>query len=345
MSAKDRWKIASHNVQNISHWKNSESTTTAFTAKASYRIRLKNGKIESRGECINIDQDKNIASYFGDNFSRICIHYSLKGNIKFFYSVMNIIAYFFAYFYLFSFTDCRQCEKISNNTLSNNTYICNTFCNEKSINKDYILYFCFSVWLLLFIQNTLLSNRHLLHRIWKKSMLPYLQLYMSFIQTWALCDLVGWDKRIFIAIPSLFLNQIMIINNDSIYFKKKRKKIIMIQLLVSIIWNFLLILSLRRNWINDMYPNNMFTLMIAPDRFYLNNISVFFGKGSSVMFLIFGQIIFRIRHPDKSYMLRTNYTIKSNREWNKLFRDNRVVKRKTLEQDVEKTKGFLQIVI
>ena len=69
-----------------------------------------------------------------------------------------------------------------------------------------------------------------------------------------------------------------------VYILKKKKKIIMIQLLVSIIWNFLLILSLRRNWINDMYPNNMFTLMIAPDRFYLNNISVFFGKGSSVMF-------------------------------------------------------------
>ena len=41
------------------------------------------------------------------------------------------------------------------------------FAMKKSINKDYILYLYFSVWLLLFIQNTLLSNRHLLHRIWK----------------------------------------------------------------------------------------------------------------------------------------------------------------------------------
>ena len=44
-------------------------------------------------------------------------------------------------------------------------------------------------------------------------------------------------------------------------------------------------------------------------------------------------------------MLKTNYTIKSNREWNKLFRDNRVVKRKTLEKDVEKTKDLLDIII
>ena len=42
-------------------------------------------------------------------------------------------------------------------------------------------------------------------------------------------------------------------------------------------------------------------------------------------------------------MLRTNYT-KSNREWNKLFRNNRVNKRKTLERDVEKT-VWLEITI
>ena len=29
------WKNAGHNVQTISHWKNSESITRAFTAKAS----------------------------------------------------------------------------------------------------------------------------------------------------------------------------------------------------------------------------------------------------------------------------------------------------------------------
>ena len=32
------WKNAGHNVQTISHWKNSESTTRAFPAKASFRI-------------------------------------------------------------------------------------------------------------------------------------------------------------------------------------------------------------------------------------------------------------------------------------------------------------------
>ena len=40
----------------------------------------------------------------------------------------------------------------------------------------------------------------------------------------------------------------------------------------------------------------MFTLMIAPETFYLNNISVFFIKGSSIIFLLLGQIIFRFKH-------------------------------------------------
>ena len=82
-----------------------------------------------------------------------------------------------------------------------------------------------------------------------------------------------------------------------------------------------------------------------PQTYYLNNISVFFSKGSSIIFLLLGQIIFRFKHPDKSYMLRTNYTVKSNREWNKLFRNNRVNKRKTLESDVEKMKSALEITI
>ena len=58
---KQLWVKASHSVQDISHWKNSESTTRAFTAKASYRILLPEDKIQSRGECININQNDTVA--------------------------------------------------------------------------------------------------------------------------------------------------------------------------------------------------------------------------------------------------------------------------------------------
>ena len=60
-SPKYFWRKASHHIQEISHWKNSESTTRAFTAKASYRILLPNDQVKIRGECINIDQNDTIA--------------------------------------------------------------------------------------------------------------------------------------------------------------------------------------------------------------------------------------------------------------------------------------------
>ena len=37
LPSKKLWIKASHSVQDLSHWKNSESTTRAYTAKASYR--------------------------------------------------------------------------------------------------------------------------------------------------------------------------------------------------------------------------------------------------------------------------------------------------------------------
>ena len=54
-----RWKQASHKVQNVSHWKNQESTTSAYTAKAAYDIIVIPNKREVKGQCIDIDQKKN----------------------------------------------------------------------------------------------------------------------------------------------------------------------------------------------------------------------------------------------------------------------------------------------
>ena len=355
MSAKSRWLIASHNVQNISHWKNSESTTTAYTAKASYRIRLDTGKIESRGECINIDQHENILSLCSKNISKLCIKHCLNSHKKYISIIINFFAYIFGFLYLVGNCENKCYNSFQNETTHNSTHNeTQTICYRKCKDSYYIvfdnllpyaLYISFIAWCIIFIENVLLSNVYILKRIWKKSMMPYLQLYVSFFHTWALCDLFNWNNRILIAVPSLFLNQIMIINNDGIYFKERYKKVIIIQLFFSLIWNSLLIISLRRGWFYNMGPKNMFTLMIAPETFYLNNISVFFSKGSSIIFLLLGQIIFRFKHPDKSYMLRTNYTVKSNREWNKLFRNNRVNKRKTLERDVEKMKSTIEITI
>ena len=186
MSAKERWLIASHNVQNISHWKNSESTTTAYTAKASYRLRLDTGKIESRGECINIDQKENIIGLFSKTYSGLCIKHCLNGRKKYTSTIINILGYFFGYLYLIGNCENR-CEfspqnKSLSNITSNNCYkhCKNSYYSVFDIIIPYAIYISFAAWIIVFAENILLSNTFILKRIWKKSMMPYLQLYVSF---------------------------------------------------------------------------------------------------------------------------------------------------------------------
>ena len=141
----------------------------------------------------------------------------------------------------------------------------------------------------------------------------------------------------------MLLNQIMIINSDAVYFKRKNKKLILFKVIIAIIWKICMLFALRWGLFINMYPRKMFTLMIAPQEFYLNNISVYAGKSTSLIVLLIGQIIFRFRHPEQAYALRTNYTIKSNKEWNELNRSNRIKKKFCLKQKVKKIKEVLEI--
>jgi len=61
--------------------------------------------------------------------------------------------------------------------------------------------------------------------------------------------------------------------------------------------------------------------------------------------LLMGQIIFRYRHPEQAYALRTHYTLKSNREWNQLNRNNRIQKKESVKYHVEETRDFLEEVV
>ena len=59
--AKELWTRASHSIQNVSHWKNSESSTREFTAKASFRVLQEDHSLYSRGECFHINQEETLA--------------------------------------------------------------------------------------------------------------------------------------------------------------------------------------------------------------------------------------------------------------------------------------------
>ena len=334
-SPKKLWLKASHHVQEISHWKNSESTTRAYTAKASYRILLPNDKIKIRGECINIDQNETIAKYCcGEKCSNFLLDIAHK-KYRYVNTGFNSIGFIMGLMILLNLIPPRW------------SYILGTS------------------WIILPIQIFLTANQGVMWRIWRKSMIPYLQLYMSFLETWAFCDLCGWDERILIVAPPMLLNQVMIINCDAVYFTSKDKHMILLQAFISILWKLIMLYCLRFGYFTDMHPRKMITLIIGNtvendiingtnsiinttttgEEFFLNNISVYAGKTSSMIVLLVGQIIFRYRHPEQAYALRTHYTVKSNREWNEMNRNNRIQKSASLKCHVEETRDFLEEVV
>ncbi len=327
---KNLWMKASHSVQDISHWKNSESTTRAFTAKASYRILLPDDNIKSRGECININQNDTVAKKIcGEKTSEFFLNLVHK-NYRYLHTILNSFACVIGLLILFG-----------------------------EIPEQWS-YFIGIMWMLLPIQILLVANTNVMWRIWRKSMSPYLQVYVSLLETWAFCDLCNWDARIMVAAPPMLLNQVMIINSDAVYFHPRDKNMILSQVYVAILWKLIMLFCLRFSYFPNMHPRKMITLMMPTDNtmynttnntitenqeFYLNNISVYAGKTSSMIVLLMGQIIFRYRHPEQAYALRTHYTVKSNREWNEMNRNNRIQKKGSLKYHVEETRDFLDEVV
>tara|TARA_B100001063_G_scaffold239416_1_gene262939 strand:- start:925 stop:1872 length:948 start_codon:yes stop_codon:yes gene_type:complete len=311
-----KWKEASHKIQNVSHWKNNESTTSAYTAKAAYDIYTSYNIREVKGQCIDIDQKKTVIELFcGEKTSIFCLKYSVNYCTKFMPIIINLFFYLLGYFLL---------------------------CNEKSISNVNLIGL---VWLIVPIQNLLIANRDILWRIWRKSMLPYIQLYLSLIETYAFCDLCNWDNRICLVAPPLLFNQILIINSDAVFFKKENKKIIIIQILVSVFWKFCFMFALRFGQFENLYPSDMFIIMINPITVSLTNITVFTGKTFSMIFLLLGQIYFRTKNIEQLYSLRTHYTVKPNKVWNELNRKNRISRHESLENDVFKTKEILKTIV
>ena len=178
-------------------------------------------------------------------------------------------------------------------------------------------------------------------------------MYVSLLEGYCFCDLCGWDIRIASMAPPMFLHNLMIINSDAVYFKKHDKSLITIHLIIFVIWKLIIMVSLRFGYFKDIYQDNIVTIMvnqhvvnntvINEDTVTINNGQLFFSKATSMVMLLIGQIIFRARHSEQAYALRTNYTIKSNKEWNEIHRKNRITKRLNLSKNVNSTKKFLMV--
>ena len=317
-SAKEIWRRTSHRVQEINHWKNSESSTNVFTARASFRILDELNKPFIRGECINIDKSETIVKtccekyhYEINKFLHVFTHEKLKFSLHF----INLIGCGLGILILHDF-----------------------------IPKIYGLLFGF-FWLFIPITIILIANKYVMWRIWRKSMIPWIQLYISLLETWSFCDICNWDYRICVIGPPMILNQLTIINLDAVYFKARFKYLINIHIVISLLWKFYVLYGIRFGLFPNLRPRDLFVLSVDPNSFSLNNVSLFASKTTSMIIFLFGQIYFKCRHPEQAYALRTHYTVKLNSEWNKLNRNNRIHKKRHLRKSVKKTREHLQIVV
>ena len=311
-SPKSRWKTVSHHVQDISHWKNSETTTQCFSGKASFRYLDVSGNLKTRGETININQNETIVELvFGKNVSNNCLKFAHK-KTKYLINILNLLVSIIGLCILSDF-----------------------------IPIDYSIYIGL-LWLLIPLHVLSISNRLVMKRMWRNSFLPWMQVYISSTETWAFCDLCSWDSRTWIIGPPLILSQLTIINYDAVYFKKENKKLIIMHIITALLWKLCLLLGVRLDYFPNINDRQILLLKTEPNNLYLDNLSLYVSKTMSMMLFLFGQLYFRFKHKDKAYAIRTNYTIKSNKEWMNIQRTIRINKKENLEKNVESTKLFLK---
>lgn len=314
ISIKNTWIRNSHRVQEMNHWKNSESQTNAYTGKASF-TELKNGKQYHKGQCLNINKDETIGSLIKCcNANNILFKFS-DGKYKYVIPIINLIVSLLGLLVLFGF-----------------------------LKKEYSVIIGIG-WLIIPVHTLLVLNKSIARRIWGRSMIPWVQLYLSILETWALCDICNWDIRLFIIGPPVMLSQMTIINLDGVYFDYKHKHITILHIIIGLFWRFSVLYGIRFGGFAELRFRNLVLLSIEPARFSLNNISLYVSKTSSMILFLCGQIYFKCRHPDQAYALKTHYTIRKNSEWNSINRQNRIVKRESLKTDLNKITSMFEIQV
>ena len=325
---KQRWQESLGKLKNVNFWNDTELPSNKYTAMASYSEVI-NGIITNKGKCMNIDSTDTISNY-------ICCKSIAKliskiTSSKLIYSILffNMIGIFCILYILFDY---------SYKSLS---YLGSLF------------------WIAIPVILLLDSNITILRRIWCRSFKPWYHLYSSLLETIAFCDICGWDFRAVIIFPAMLFNQINIINSDAVYFKLKIKIIPLLQIFLSIIWKLFIIYCLRLGYFKNIYPRNIIelsdesnTTMInynstilytnKTEIFYLNNVSLFFTKSMSLFLILCGQAYFKLRYNHKLYFLHTHYTIKKNKEWNIMNRNQRIHKKQSLNLQVNDFKDQIK---
>lgn len=310
---KKLWVTGSHKVQNISEWKNNESTTLAYTGKATYKKLDKKGEVTCHGACIDIYQDDTMLKRFlkNDRLNIFCMKLA-HTRLKILMHLLNVFLYVISIFVMTGGID---------------------------------IYFSIPIgvlWLLIPIHIFSVLNYQVGRRIWRYSLLPWIHFSIALLETIAFCDVCQWDLRVLIVGPPMLLTQVNIVNFDGVYFKREEKYIVIMKTLFSIIWKLIMLVGLRFNYFENMRSRNMFIITIQDSHpIYFNNVSLYVSKTLSMTIFLVGSILFKLKHPQRAYALRTHYTIKTNREWNEINRKIRIKKKETLKTSVKNMRNFL----
>ena len=306
--ATSKWSKARAHITDITHWHRYGEPTTSYTARASFIDVHPNKTVRVRGQLQNIDRRRTVARKFcGDTVAKCCWKFSTEAHA----------------------TSCRSCTWPP--CRSPFTACATTESRRFTLSLAFSGYFSP-------IHMLMASNVSILHRIWSRSVMPWLQLYLTILETVGFCDLLNWDARTFIVGPPMLLSQFMITVSDAMYFKPGHKNVIILMILGCMLWNCLLLIGVRLHYFPRLVPRDLFTIMTTDDRrvVYINNAALFASKATSVLVCHFGQLWFRCRHPEMMYSLRSHYTLRRNDQWARNEGKFRVSKLRSRQKQVLK---------
>lgn len=179
------------------------------------------------------------------------------------------------------------------------------------------------------------SNKKLLYRILMRSVTPYVKLYLTAVEAYCLCSLLGWEWRCVASIPTIILSQFSVFVADAVFYKNTRYTVAL--LVLFILYRIGIIACVRYSIFGELHYS-VFTF--AGFRFY--NSGNLVSKSLSLLLFQVGQLIFYLRYKHRLFSVRTTYTILSNREWNALERKQRLSIQEEKEIEVMKTISMLE---
>ena len=98
----------------------------------------------------------------------------------------------------------------------------------------------------------------------------------------------------------MLLSQLSITNYDAVYFRRENKIIITIHIIFALIWKSLIFLGMRFNYFENIHVDKIVLLKTGSNDLYLDNLSLYASKTTSMMMFLFGQLVLdvdiRIKH-------------------------------------------------